>query len=106
MDGTTGQSMYNQANDEGAMVDDHSLFAVTMTPLQMKSKCGKVLWENEVPQSVRSVRPIMLEYAKEDSEYVLKIDKDLKEQINNMDILEFSNNGKMLKVLNACFIKR
>ena len=37
-DGTTGQIEYHQASSSGSVLDDHSLFTVTMTPLQLRSK--------------------------------------------------------------------
>lgn len=98
MDGTTGQSMYNQPDESGNAVDDHSLFTVTMSPLQMTTKYGEILWENPAPQSIRSVRPIMLEFAKEKPDYVAAINQDLTEQIENLEFFEFSSNGNSIKV--------
>lgn len=73
MDGTTGRSRYHQVTTEGEVIDEHSLFTVTMTPLQLKAENGDILWENKCPQSVRSVRPIMIEFAKEQTYYVLGV---------------------------------
>ena len=57
-DGTTGQIEYHQASSSGSVIDDHSLFTVTMTPLQLRSKLdGEILWKNLTPQPFRFVRP-------------------------------------------------
>ena len=57
-DGTTGQIEYHQASSSGSVIDDHSLFTVTMTPLQLRSKLdGEILWKNPTPQSFRFMRP-------------------------------------------------
>ena len=37
VDGTTGQIEYHKASSSGSVIDDHSLFTVTMTPLQLRS---------------------------------------------------------------------
>ena len=51
-DGTTGQTEYHQASSSGSVIDDHSLFTVTMIPLQLRSKLdGEILWKNPTPQS-------------------------------------------------------
>ena len=37
-DGTTAQALYHQASSTGEKVDDHSLFTMTQTPLQLTIK--------------------------------------------------------------------
>ena len=55
-DGTTGQIEYHQASSSGSVIDDHSLFTVTMTPLQLRSKLdGEILWKNPSPQTIEHV---------------------------------------------------
>ena len=56
-DGTTGQIEYHQALSSGSVIDDHSLFTVTMTPLQLSKLAGEILLKNPTPQSFRFVRP-------------------------------------------------
>jgi len=93
MDGTTGQSQYNQPNnkDDNEVLNDSSLFTVSMTFLKLIHKDGEgkdekvtTLWENESPQSPHSCRPIQLEFVKESEEYVLRTKKDIDEQIENL----------------------
>ncbi|CAG9800637.1 unnamed protein product [Chironomus riparius] len=85
MDGTTGQSQYNQGktnsrNQErdrtqpnqttnNEIIEDKSLLTVSMSVQQLRHEDENgnyiCLWDNENSQSVYSVRPIQLEHAKE-----------------------------------------
>lgn len=93
MDGTTGQSRYNQADADGVVIDDHSLFTVTLSPLQLKLSCGILIWENNAPQSIQSVRPLIIEFAKENKDYVLNVHNHVKEQIDCLEPFWFEKDS-------------
>ena len=84
-DGTTGQIEYPQASSSGSVIDDHSLFTVTMTPLQLRSKLDEeILWKNPTPQSFQFVRPLSLEFTKETMEHVKVTFQQIEEDIENL----------------------
>jgi hypothetical protein len=77
-DGTTGFSHYHQKLPSGGVVNDHSLFTWTATPILLEETDTKeVLWKNRVPNSPFANRPILLEFAKESTEYVLRLYEEL-----------------------------
>jgi len=95
MDGTTGQSQYNQPNNknDNEVLNDSSLITVTMTMLKLIHREGEgkeqkvtTLWENESPQSPHSCRPIQLEFEKESEEYVLRTKKEIDGQIEKLPL--------------------
>lgn len=73
MDGTTGQSIYHQADSAGNAVDDHSLFVASMTPLKLvindASNTEKILWKNPSSGSYVWNRCISMEHTKETDAY-------------------------------------
>lgn len=56
-----------------------------MTPLQLKTTNGVILWKNNAPQSIKSVRPLMIEFAKESKDYVLNVHRHFKDQIDCLE---------------------
>lgn len=88
MDGTTGQSMYHQADSDGKEVDDHSLFVASMTPLKLlinePNNDEIVLWQNPAPGSYLWNRCISLEYAKETDKSTISIYQTIQDEINKL----------------------
>lgn len=83
-DGSTGQSNYKQkySNETFGPELDSSLFATTLIPLQIvQNNTNLILWRNTVPQSVRFVRPIELDFVKESKTVVLDKKKAIDTEI-------------------------
>lgn len=95
-DGSSGQSQYNQ--ELQACSDDSSLFAVTLTPLQISS-AALTLWENKSPSSIRFCRVISIEFIKESKAVNVAKFKYFQDQIDNLNctVIELSN-GKTVTV--------
>lgn len=89
MDGTTGQSIYNQADSEGNAVDDHSLFVASMTPLKLvvydASNTEIILWENSRSGSYVWNRCISMEHAKETDAYTKNTYDSIQKEINELE---------------------
>jgi len=86
-DASTGQKNYKMNYQDPSLGpnSDSSLFVATLIPLRLVSEDGKTYWENPCPQSVRFVRPILLEFAKDTEEYVQGIHTQLKDEISRFE---------------------
>ncbi|CAH0560414.1 unnamed protein product [Brassicogethes aeneus] len=84
--GSSGQSPYKQKFDTPGF-SDSSIFATTVIPLRLVFN-DIILWNNRTPQSVRFCRPLKIQFAKETKELVLMEKEDIKDQINQLNILE------------------
>ncbi|CAG9804877.1 unnamed protein product [Chironomus riparius] len=118
MDGTTGQSQYNQGktnsrNQErdrtqpnqttnNEIIEDKSLLTVSMSVQQLRHEDENgnyiCLWDNENSQSVYSVRPIQLEHAKETRVNVRRIYEDIKNQISKLEPQRFICEDMLLEI--------
>lgn len=115
MDGTTGQSQYNQgctrtqenpaSNNE--IVEDKSLLTVSMSVQQLRYQDDGgnfiCLWDNEKSQSVYSVRPIQLEFAKETKTKVRCIYNDVKTEISKLEPQKFICEDMILEITYAFY---
>lgn len=84
-DGSTGHSLYNQKNTDGSIPQDDGLIATVLIPIRLTSSNGDILWTNPAPHSVRFVRPVKLEFAKETKANILKMKNDIDEQIRLLE---------------------
>ena len=74
-DGSTGNSIYNQAfSIENRDVSEDSLLSTCLVPLQYKIKGGDVLFKNPKPQGTTFCQPVRLEYRKETPQASKEID--------------------------------
>ena len=74
-DGSTGNSMYNQAFSlENRDASDESLLSTCLVPLQYKIKNAEVIFRNPTPQGPTFCQPVRLEYRKETPEASKDID--------------------------------
>jgi len=90
LDGTTAQKQYNQGNSkDNQIVKDNSLITVSMTMHQLRLQDGNVLWDNDKSQSVFSVRPIMLKFAKETKITSKKLHDEIQSQIDKLSPEKF-----------------
>ena len=84
-DGSTGNSMYNQAFSlENRDVSDESLLSTCLVPLQYKIKGGDVIFQNPKPQGVTFCQPLRLEYRKETASASKEIDSWIDEAIADL----------------------
>ncbi|KAG5680628.1 hypothetical protein PVAND_010122 [Polypedilum vanderplanki] len=66
-DGTTGFSHFHQKNENDEVVNDHSLFTWSTTPISLRTNEGVELWRNPIPNSPFSNRPICWNLPKKQS---------------------------------------
>lgn len=87
-DGSTGQSQYKQKfkDPTNTQVSDAGLFVTTLIPLQLISNAGHPLWHNKAPQSVRSCRPLRIQFLKETNESILAEKSWVEEQANCLQV--------------------
>ena len=89
MDGASSQSVYKQKYDENdvneALHHEQSMFQTAMATLKITigEKC---VWQNKKPNSSHFCRPIHLQYQKESSELCVEEERDLRDQIDRLDI--------------------
>lgn len=102
MDGTTGQSQYHQADSEGNLIEDHSLFVASMTPLKLEiilpGNLSLNLWENPTPGSYLWNRCISLEFAKETDAHTTETYERIQSEINNLTSKVIKCGNRMLKI--------
>lgn len=100
-DSSSGQSQYKQAflDPCTSRNADSCLFATTVIPLRLLTSTGILIWNNRSPQSTRFCRPLKLEFTKETKEVIIKEADDLKEQILELEKLQFEiDAGKIIEV--------
>lgn len=83
MDGSSGQQGYKQ-NFQNKNTSDASVFIVMFVPLQLAYK-GRAVWTNHRSNSTRYCRPIYFEFAKETTEYTVKIYNLINDQISKLN---------------------
>ena len=83
MDGSSSLSKYHQSfnNSNRNNLQDSDLLVTATSPLQLyvHSDPNKILWNN-MSQSIRFCRPVMLECIKENKEDVLKIKEEVEKK--------------------------
>lgn len=99
-DGCTGVSNYNQSYTstvDNAPQSDGNLFVTTVIPLRLLYNSDAkniILWNNRTSQSPKSCRPLCIQCISESSDVILKQKNDTEEEINNLEILEITLEGK------------
>lgn len=89
---------YSDKNNEN-LNHQSSLFISSFICISIKCNCGKYIWLNKTPQSVRYCRPIRLALEKEDNEATLKEYNRLNQDIENLRPHRFLlSNNKLCKV--------
>jgi hypothetical protein len=86
-DGATGYSRYDQkfqTNSENQYED--GLISVVLTPLSLTYK-NQIVWSNPVPQSIKFVRPVMFEFAKETTQKILQIKSWIDRQVEEIETI-------------------
>jgi hypothetical protein len=86
LDGSTGQSRYKQLRFDGLPMNDSSLVATTLVPLQLKNNQNPNLpyWHNRRAQSSNFCRPIKLQFAKEDRQLIMRENASMQHQIRQL----------------------
>lgn len=79
-DGSSNQSIYNQEK----IGSEGTLFATVVIPLCFLEG-PKFLWINSNSRSVRSCRPLCLEYTKETKEHVLAFKAEIDDEIEKLE---------------------
>jgi hypothetical protein len=99
MDGSTGHSMYKQLRFDGRPMDDSSLFATTLVPLQLTNNQNPSLpyWHNKRAQSPNFCRPIKLQFAKEDRDLIRRENMVMQHQISQLQPVQI-NLGEERKI--------
>lgn len=82
VDGSSGQSQFNQ--QLSSTMSDCNIIASTVTPMQLKCE-DVIIWENEIPSSIRFCRPLSFEYQKESKAYIQNFKSDIDAQIANIE---------------------
>lgn len=103
LDGSGSHSIYNQKSSETEeIVKDDTLISVTMSVHELRHENSRgnifTLWENDKSQSVFSVRPFQLHFAKETDNFVRTITKDVRNQIANLKPMKFKCDEKVLEI--------
>lgn len=84
-DGASSQSNYKQKfADPNA--DDSSIFISSLVPIVLHDvdQSENVYWRNLKPSSTTLCRPLRLQFQKETEEFVLQIDREIKEEIDEL----------------------
>ena len=100
-DGASGQRMYRMAysNQDNGDRDDSSLFAAVLSPILLQDGNSNILWKNLNSQSSSSVRPILLEFHKETTAYVINVKNEINREIRALEPVTVEvGNGKSLCV--------
>ncbi|KAG5666146.1 hypothetical protein PVAND_017658 [Polypedilum vanderplanki] len=97
-DGTTGFSHFNQKSESGQIINDHSLFTWSATPIALITKEGIELWRNPSPNSPFSNRPIMLEFAKETNNYVKDVYEKFEKEKQELSTLTLPLGNANVKI--------
>lgn len=87
LDGSSGHSQYHQRFPSCSQrQEDEDLLATATTPirLSLSNDLNKIFWFNQMPQSVRFCRPIILEFIKETKEIVLKTKEEVELEFSNL----------------------
>lgn len=83
MDGSSGQSEYNQSFEQGEG-GDSSIFMVCVVPLKVEDSSGAIVWRNPNPSSTHLCRPVRFVFAKA-SDALIKREKDfMQSQIDTL----------------------
>lgn len=104
-DGSSGHSNYKQkfTEENGTSLNDSSLFAVCIVPLQLQtSSNNNILWNNPRPSSTRYCRPIKLIFEKETNEVSKREIGYIENQIKKIVPTKINISNKTILV-NHCF---
>ena len=97
-DGSTGNSVYQQAFSlDNQDATDESLLSTCLVPLQYRTKDGKIIFTNPVPQGSTFCQPIRLEYRKETPEASQEINAWLKDAAESAPPHVIQVGGKFLQ---------
>lgn len=83
-DGSSSQSNYKQKSQSSTVIDDSSVFMISLVPLRLEEESGTVLWKNPAPSSTNYCRPIGFTFAKETNDLIKKESASLEEEIGNL----------------------
>ena len=98
-DGTSGFNQYKQ-KFENPDNSDQSLFLQCIVPLVLTTDCNEkiTLWENPRPATTNFCRPIKFEYTKETKEKVRETFKEMKSQLNHLQVTHLTIDNISYKV--------
>lgn len=99
MDGSSGQSHYNQKISENQF--ESSIFVNAMNPLRLTTSNGDIMWTNPAPHSTRFCRTQKIIFQKETESFVTKEYASMMKDLNELEIFSIPlNTGKKLTFLN------
>lgn len=99
MDGSSGQSEYNQGLGIGAVKDSY-IFMICVVPLRLETLGPYVytLWENPNPSSPFLCRPVKFFFAKEDTDLIRLEKLKMQSQIDNLINTNLSLGGGSISI--------
>ena len=95
-DGSSSQNSYKQkfTEENGDSIDNSNIYVSSLVPLKLvtvaeNGTVSKILWVNDKPSSPMYCRPISIKFAKETTELIRREQKNLEEQIANIQTHNF-----------------